>query len=163
MRWHHIFPCLRQHEIITYLLKQSCNSPWCWNLSSNYLVTQTDRGDEPYLPSCFLTWRILWTERAWQAAVHGVAKSWTQFNDFHFTFHFWKVDQKTVHFFHVFLKKETWDFPDGPVVKNPPCNAEDAGSIPDQGTKIPRATGQLSPHTIMRESVCPQRGAQSCN
>ena len=54
--------------------------------------------------------------------------------------------------FHVFLKKETWDFPDGPVVKNPPCNAEDAGSIPDQGTKIPRATGQLSPHTIM--SLC---------
>ena len=57
--------------------------------------------------------------------------------------------------FHV-LKKEIWDFPDGPVVKNPPCNAEDAGSIPDQGTKIPRAAGQLSPHTIIRESVRPQ-------
>ena len=39
------------------------------------------------------------------------------------------------------------DFPGGPVVKNPPSNAGDAGSIPGQGNKIPRATGQLSPHT----------------
>ena len=30
-------------------------------------------------------------------------------------------------------------FPGGPVVKNLPCNAGDAGSIPGQGTKIPRA------------------------
>ena len=26
------------------------------------------------------------------------------------------------------------DFPDGPGVKNPPCNAEDVGLIPSQGT-----------------------------
>ena len=37
------------------------------------------------------------------------------------------------------------DFPGGPVVKNLPCNAGDAGSIPGQGTKIPHAAGQLSP------------------
>ena len=37
------------------------------------------------------------------------------------------------------------DFPGGPVVKNPPSNAGDVGSIPGQGTKIPHATGQLSP------------------
>ena len=36
------------------------------------------------------------------------------------------------------------DFPGGPVVKNPPYNAGDAGSIPGQGTKIPHAAGQLS-------------------
>ena len=36
------------------------------------------------------------------------------------------------------------DFPYGPVVKNLPSNAGDAGSIPGQGTMIPRATGQLS-------------------
>ena len=30
------------------------------------------------------------------------------------------------------------------MVKNPPSNAGDAGSIPGQGTKIPHATGQLS-------------------
>ena len=38
-----------------------------------------------------------------------------------------------------------WDFPGGPVVKNPPYNAGDAGLIPGQGTKIPHAAGQLSP------------------
>ena len=30
-----------------------------------------------------------------------------------------------------------WDFPGGPVVKNPPSNAGDVGSVPGQGTKIP--------------------------
>ena len=32
-----------------------------------------------------------------------------------------------------------------PVAKNPPSNAGDEGSIPDQGTKIPQAVGQASP------------------
>ena len=31
------------------------------------------------------------------------------------------------------------------MVKNLPANAGDMGSIPDWGTKIPHATGQLSP------------------
>ena len=31
------------------------------------------------------------------------------------------------------------DFPGGPVVKNPPSNAGDGGSIPGRGTKIPHA------------------------
>ena len=31
------------------------------------------------------------------------------------------------------------------VVKNPPSNAGDSGSIPDLGTKIPYALGLLSP------------------
>ena len=35
-------------------------------------------------------------------------------------------------------------YPDGPGVKNPPCNAGDSGLIPDQGTKILHAAGQLS-------------------
>ena len=34
-----------------------------------------------------------------------------------------------------------WDFPDGPVVKNPPSNAGDSGLIPGWGNC---ATGQLS-------------------
>ena len=38
----------------------------------------------------------------------------------------------------------TGDFPGGPVVKNPLCNAEDKGSIPGQETKIPHAAEQLS-------------------
>ena len=39
-------------------------------------------------------------------------------------------------------KNTLWDFPDGPGVKNLPCAA---GSIPDQGTKIPHVMEQLSP------------------
>ena len=38
-------------------------------------------------------------------------------------------------------KKEMfWDFSDGPVVKNPPSNVRDAGSIPGQGMVIPHAS-----------------------
>ena len=37
------------------------------------------------------------------------------------------------------------DFLGGPVVKNSPCNAGDAGLIPGQGTKIPYAMEQLQP------------------
>ena len=36
------------------------------------------------------------------------------------------------------------DFPGGPVVKNPPANAGDAGLITGHGTKIPQALGHLS-------------------
>ena len=46
------------------------------------------------------------------------------------------------------------DFPGGPVVKNPPCNAGDAGLIPAQGTKIPHAVGQPSPHATTTELAC---------
>ena len=45
------------------------------------------------------------------------------------------------------------DFPGGPVVKNPPSNAGDGGSIPDRGTKIPHAAGQLSWRTATTEHV----------
>ena len=31
---------------------------------------------------------------AWKAAVHGVAKSWTQLNDFTFTFHFHALEKE---------------------------------------------------------------------
>ena len=46
------------------------------------------------------------------------------------------------------------DFPGGPVVKNPPFNAGDAGSIPGQGTKIPYAAAQLGPRTTTIELAC---------
>ena len=53
------------------------------------------------------------------------------------------------------------------MVKNPPSNAGDAGSIPGQGTKIPHAAGQLSPraataepeHLNLREARTPQQRA----
>ena len=47
-----------------------------------------------------------------------------------------------------------WNFPGGLVVKNPPSNAGDMGSIPGQGTRIPHAAGQVSPRTSTRESTC---------
>ena len=40
-----------------------------------------------------------------------------------------------------------WDFPGGTVVRNPPFDAGDAGSIPGLGTKIPHTTRQLSLHS----------------
>ena len=36
------------------------------------------------------------------------------------------------------------NFPGGPVVKNPPCNAGDVGSVPGQGTEIPRGGGLVA-------------------
>ena len=51
-------------------------------------------------------------------------------------------------------KKTNRDFPGGPVVKNPPHNAGDVGSIPGQGTKIPHAEGQLSLHATTTELAC---------
>ena len=34
-----------------------------------------------------------------------------------------------------------WDFPGGPVVKIPPSNAGDSGSIPGPGTEVPHEAG----------------------
>ena len=39
-----------------------------------------------------------------------------------------------------------------PVVKKPPTNAGDTGSIPGQGTKIPHVVGQVSPCAATREA-----------
>ena len=52
------------------------------------------------------------------------------------------------------VQKICGDFPGGPVVKNLPSNAGDAGSIPCRGTKIPHAVGQLSPCATTTEPVC---------
>ena len=43
------------------------------------------------------------------------------------------------------------------MIKNSPFNAENVGSIPGQGTKIPHAMGQLSPHIATREACVLQR------
>lgn len=44
-------------------------------------------------------------------------------------------------------KQSKRDFPAGAVVKNPPSDAEDAGLIPGQVSKIPHAVGLRSPCT----------------
>ena len=46
---------------------------------------------------------------------------------------------------------DSWDFPGGPVVRNPPYNVGDTGSILGWGTKIPHAAGQLSPRATATE------------
>ena len=43
------------------------------------------------------------------------------------------------------------NFPSGPVIKNPPSNTGDTGSIPGQGTKIPFIVGQLGLHATITE------------
>ena len=40
------------------------------------------------------------------------------------------------------------------MVRNPPCDAGDIGSIPGPGTKIPPAAEQLSPCTTTGEFMC---------
>ena len=49
------------------------------------------------------------------------------------------------------IESHIWDFPGGPVVETTPSNAEDTGSIPGWGTKMPHATGQLSLHLATTE------------
>ena len=43
------------------------------------------------------------------------------------------------------LRFNVRDFPGGPVVKNPPCDAGDASRIPRLGTKIPSAAELTKP------------------
>lgn len=57
------------------------------------------------------------------------------------------------------LRTQARGSPGGPVVENPPSNAEDAGVIPGQGTKIPLALGKLSLPAITSE---PAR-SRACN
>ena len=45
------------------------------------------------------------------------------------------------------FKGQMRDFPGGPMVKNPPCNAGESGLMLGQGTKIPQDEQQLSPNT----------------
>ena len=52
------------------------------------------------------------------------------------------------------IKQHSYDFRGGPVIKSPPCNAGDAGSIPGGATKIPQAAKPLSPRATTRESMC---------
>ena len=70
----------------------------------------------------------------------------------------------TKNILNIFIKMSlTRDFPGGPVVKNPPSNAGDAGSIPGRGTKIPHATWQLRPCATTTELVRHTREKPTCH
>ena len=59
---------------------------------------------------------------------------------------------KDIKYQHLFKnQKLSWNFPRGPVVKNPPSNAGDEGSIPGWGTRVPHAVGQPSPRAATTE------------
>ena len=55
---------------------------------------------------------------------------------------------------HPSINVNSWDFPGGPAVENPPSNVGDVGSIPGQGTKIPHVAGLLGPHATTKEPMC---------
>ena len=55
------------------------------------------------------------------------------------------------------------NFPGGPVIKNPPCNPGDKGSVPGQGTKILHAAEQPSPGATATELACATTEARNCN
>ena len=58
----------------------------------------------------------------------------------------------------VAVVQKSRDFPGGSVTGNLPCNAADAGSIPDQETKTPQATGHLSPRNSRACATSQLRG-----
>ena len=43
------------------------------------------------------------------------------------------------------LEMQVWDFPGGPMVKDPPYGAGEVGSIPGQGAKIPTCCRTTKP------------------
>ena len=60
-----------------------------------------------------------------------------------------------------FKRKESEDFPSGPVVKNLPSSGGNTGLIPGQGTKLPHAMGQLSPGMLWRLSTAKRKRVES--
>ena len=54
-----------------------------------------------------------------------------------------------------------WDVLSGPVVKNLPSNARDAGLIPGWGPRIPRAVEQIRPSTTTRQSLSHNDASQA--
>ena len=46
------------------------------------------------------------------------------------------------------------NFPGGPVVENPLCDAQDTGLIPGRETRIPHTMEQLSLNATMRDPAC---------
>ena len=61
--------------------------------------------------------------------------------------------------------KNFTDLPGSTVVKNLPSNAGDLGSIPDWGTKIPHAEGQLNQSAclLQQKSRMPQLRPNTAN
>ena len=60
------------------------------------------------------------------------------------------------------LQINSWDFPGGPVVKNPPPNAGDSGSIPDWGrSHVPRGRWARAPQLLSLHTYSPRAAMRS--
>ena len=59
-----------------------------------------------------------------------------------------------MYFFFFFKEINGWDFPNGPVVKNLPCNVRDTGWTPGQVTKLSQAAENVNRCAATKESVC---------
>ena len=64
------------------------------NLSSNELAMGLVIGEGNGNPLQYSCLENLMGSGAWEAAVHGVAKSWTQLSDFTFTFYFHALEKE---------------------------------------------------------------------
>ena len=59
------------------------------------IYTLSDQSEKAMAPhSSTLAWKNTLDRGAWWAAVHGVAKSWTQLSNFTFTFHFHALEKE---------------------------------------------------------------------
>jgi len=70
-------------------------------------------------------------------------------------------------FLRLWEKKKKGNFPGETVVKNLPCNAQDMGSIPCWGTKIPHAATEPACHNNWArvpqvEGLCTTRKDPTC-
>ena len=99
---------------------------------------------------------LMMDRETWCAAVHEVTMSWTWLSDWTELMILYirilkmlpeNYSSSSINLIKLQNTKSIHrDFPGGPVVKNLPSNAGDAGSIPGGRTKIPHVTGQLSTH-----------------
>ena len=129
-------------------------------------------------------------EGAWGAAVHGVAKSWTQLSNFTFTFHFHALQKEMATHSSVIAwripgtvepgglpsmgshrVRHDWrdlaaaaaaeivleGFSGVSVVKNPPANVGDRGSIPGSGRSAGEGNGNPPRYSCLENPM--DRGA----
>ena len=78
-------------------------------------------------------WEIVKDREAWRATVNGVAKSWTRLSDWTTTIHWYSYG--------------------GLVIKNPPVNAGDGGSIPGSGRSLEEGNGNSLQYSCQENAM----------
>ena len=81
-----ILKTLKKERIKSITLPAGCNTFWC--LSAYLYLPNDNTGEGNGTPLRYSCLENPTDGGAWQAAVHGVVKSWTRLSDFSFTFHF---------------------------------------------------------------------------